>query len=500
MTRRRMGLALALVVIVVLNRGGGGQAQQELLIRRGTIVNVDGRTEGDIRVRGEKIVEIGRNLTAGAGATELDARGMLVLPGGIDPHVHLNAEMPSPPRPGATVDDYTSGSAAALAGGVTTISNMVSRQQNETVDAFMTRVSAQVEKSAIADMFLTFMVGNDPAWLTPEALSALASHGFTSSKTFMRIPAFDANVLGFMEMFYRAGPAGVLSMIHCEDNAMLTATINKMTAEGHGALKYYAESRPVATEVAATQRAVEIAEVTGSPVYIVHLSAERALRVAEEAQARGLPVYVETRPIYLTLTSDVYKRPDVGLYIGEPPMREKHDVDYLWAGIVKGSVQVVATDHSGYTKEQKLDPSQTIANKKAGMNHLQVYRPMLFSDGVKKGRITLEQFIAVTSTNPAKIFGMYPRKGAVKVGSDADIVIWDPNLKKTIRDEDELSNAHYSLFSGTEVTGWPKVTIRRGEIVYQNGKMIGRPGTGHLISRGKFQSPTPTVSSTKAAR
>jgi dihydropyrimidinase len=309
MTRRRLGLAFLLVgFVILLNRGGQGQGQQELLIRRATIVNVEGRTEGDIRVRGEKIVEIGRNLAAGAGATELEARGMLVLPGGIDPHVHLNAENSPTPRPGATVDDYTSGSAAAIAGGVTTISNMVSKQPTETVDAFVARASAQVEKAAIADMMLTFMVGNDPAWLTPEALNTLASHGFTSSKTFMRIPAFDANVLGFMEMFYRSGPTGVLSMIHCEDNAMLTATINKMMAEGRGGLRYYAESRPVATEVAATQRATQIAEVTGAPVYIVHLSAERALRVAEDAQARGLPVYVETRPIYLQLTSEVYAR------------------------------------------------------------------------------------------------------------------------------------------------------------------------------------------------
>src|SRR5262245_18603211 len=190
MTRRRMGLAFALAGLVVLfNRGGQGQTQQELLVRRATIVNVDGRTEGDIRVRGEKIAEIGRNLTAGPGATELDARGMLVLPGGIDPHVHLNGDTSEPPRPGAPVDDYTSGSAAAIAGGVTTISNMVSKQPNETVDAFITRVRGQVEKSAIADMMLTFMVGNDPAWLTPEALNTLATNGLTSSKTFMRIPA-----------------------------------------------------------------------------------------------------------------------------------------------------------------------------------------------------------------------------------------------------------------------------------------------------------------------
>jgi dihydropyrimidinase len=484
---RRLLLFAVFALFIALNLGGKAQAPQELLIRHASIVNADGRSEGDIRIRGEKIAEIGRNLTPGAGATEIDASGMLVLPGGIDPHVHLSAQLTADMRPGATVDDYTSGSAAAIAGGVTTITNFVSKRPDEPVDGFLKRVTAEVEKSAIADMMLHVMVGNDPSWMTPEVLDTLAKAGFTSTKTFMRVPAFDANVIGFMELFYRSGPAGMLSMIHCEDNAMLTATINKMMAEGRGNLHNYAESRPVATEEAATARAVEIAEVTGSPVYIVHLSAERALRVAEEAQARGLPVYVETRPMYLHLTREVYARPDVGLYIGEPPLRDKSDVEYLWKGIVKGSVHVVATDHSGFTREAKLDPTQTVSNKRAGMNNLQVYRPMLFSEGVKKGRISVQQFVAVTSTNEAKIFGMYPRKGTIQVGSDADIVVWDPNLRHTIRDDDELSNTKYSVFAGTEVTGWPKITIRRGEIVFQNGKMIGHAGTGKLIPQAKWQ-------------
>jgi len=193
--------------------------------------------------------------------------------------------------------------------------------------------------------------------------------------------------------------------------------------------------------------------------------------------------------MYLHLTQDVYQRPDAGLYLGGPPLREKWDQDMLWEGIAKGTVHTIGTDHTGYSKEAKLDPTQTMANKRMGLSNLQEYMPMLYSDGVVKGRITLEQFVAVTSTNAAKLFGMYPRKGTIQVGSDADIVIWDPSLKKTIRDQDTLSNAKYSTYAGWEITGFPRTTIRRGEIVYDNGKVIGKAGTGKFIPGARFHRP-----------
>jgi dihydropyrimidinase len=205
--------------------------------------------------------------------------------------------------------------------------------------------------------------------------------------------------------------------------------------------------------------------------------------------ARGLPIYVETRPLYLHFTEEVYLKPDVGLYIGEPPMRETSDVDALWDGVSKGTVHVVSTDHSGFAKETKLNPAQTIADKRAGMNLLQNYRSVLYSEGVAKGRITVEQFVEVSSTNPAKLFGLYPRKGTIAVGSDADIVIWDPVLKKTAKDADELSNAKYTIFNGWELTGWPVTTIRRGEVVWENGKMLAKPGSGKFIPGDRFTRP-----------
>lgn len=457
------------------------QQPAELIIRSGLLVTAVGRTEGDVRIRNGTIAEIGRNLTAAAGAREIDAKGLLVLPGGIDPHVHLGGA----PRAGA--DDYTTGSRAALAGGLTTIANFVNQAAGEDLGTTLENASALVRKQAIADVIL-HVTANDPALATPATLATLADRGYTL-KIFLSRPGFDQNAADFLKVIRAAGAAGLLTMLHCEDAAILTTTAERMMAEGRSAIRYFAESRPVVAEEVATQRAMAMSEATGAPIYIVHLSSERALRVVEAAQARGLPVYVESRILYLHLTKERFEEPDGNIYTGFPPLREKRDVDALWDGIAKGTVHVIATDHVSYTREEKMDPAVNIVNARPAGNYLQVNLPLLYSEGVRKGRITLEKMVAVTSTNPAKLFGLYPRKGTIGVGSDADLVIWDPNLKRTIRDEDQLSNAKFSIFAGWDVTGWPVVTIRRGEIVYQNGKITGLPGSGQVAPRHRWQKP-----------
>lgn len=331
---------------------------------------------------------------------------------------------------------------------------------------------------------------SDPSAATADTLRALTSAGQTTIKVFMVQPSFDQNVPGFIATMHAARAAGVLMMMHCEDAAIIQTTAERMMAEGRGSLEYFADARPVAAEVAATQRVVAMVEATGTPIYIVHLSSERALRVAEDAQRRGLPVYVETRPIYLHLTRERFEGPTPGLYIGQPPLREQTDLDALWGGIASGSIHAVGTDHVAYTREEKLDPSQTVAQHRAGMSNLQVMLPMIYSEGVRRGRITLERFVEVTSTNAAKLFGLYPRKGTIAVGSDADLVVWDPEETPTIRDEDMFSGSGYSAHAGTVVTGWPTMTIRRGEVVYRDGEVPGAAGTGELLRRQRWQEPT----------
>jgi dihydropyrimidinase len=466
------------------------QQQPELIIRNGLIVTAEGRALGDIRVRGEQIAEIGTSLAAGPDAREIDARGMILMPGAVDTHTHLNAEMPDPPRPNGNTDDYVSGSAAAFAGGATTLSNFLPMLDNENADAYAARIKGAIHKSAMADFFIHVNMGNDPSKFTPALYSALAAKGFVSTgEDFLARVSFDQNALAWFKSFRDAGPAGFLSMLHAEDASIMAEAQERLMATGRGSIHNFSQSAPVVAEVVAVQRAVAIAEATGTPIYILHTSSGRALQVAEEAMRRGLPVFVETRPMYLHLTAEVYQRPDAGLYLGGPPLRDKWDQDRIWEGIAKGTVHTIGTDHSGYSKAAKLDPTQTLANKRMGLANLQEYLPMMFSEGVVKERITLEQFVAVTSTNAAKLFGLYPRKGTIQVGSDADIVIWDPALRKKIRDEDMLSNAKYSTYAGWDVTGWPKTTIRRGEVVFDNAKVVAKPGSGKFIPGQPFERP-----------
>jgi dihydropyrimidinase len=466
------------------------QAPPELLIRRASIVNADGRTEGDIRIRGEKIAEIGRNLTAGAGAREIDAGGLVVLPGGIDPHVH----------PG---QNFTTESAAALAGGTTTISTMVTAGNvgfgggraagsppppnpfaDEDLAGTIRRTDEKIKKEAMADFILHVTV-NDPAKRLNQ-LEGLVKIGQPSIKIFMNRAGFVENERAYIALIRKAGEVGVLPLIHCEDDSLINDIGEQFIAQGKGDIRNVPQARPVLTEEVATARCVAFSESTGAPVYIVHISSERALRAAELGRAKGLPIFTEVRWIYLFLTDEIYKRPDFQLYIGQPPYRKQTDVDYLWKGVANHTVDVVDTDHNTFTKEQKMEP-QTVLNHRAGMNGLQDYLPVLWDTGVRSKKITAETFVAITSANPAKVMGIYPQKGRIAVGSDADLAIWDPNETRTIRDQDELSIAKHSFIAGRSVTGWPRITVRRGEVVWENRQIKSQPGSGRLIPRHKME-------------
>jgi dihydropyrimidinase len=489
-TRRLRRVLRWIFLPVLCALGAGVVAQQqpaELIVRNGVVVTATGRTEADVRIRNGSVAEIGRNLTAAAGARVIDAKGMLVLPGGIDPHVHLTPVRTATTLKGA--DDYTSGSRAALAGGVTTIANFITRAPGQDLGATMDAATAVVKQQAIADVIL-HVIANDPGQWTPADVKMLFDRHF-DLKIFLSRPGFDQNAAAYMKLIRAAGAAGVLTMLHCEDAGILTTTQERMMAEGHGALKgqNFALSRPVAAEEVATERAVGISEATGAPIYIVHISSERAMRAAEAGRARGLPIFTEVRFLYLHLTKERFDQPDGAIYTGDPPLREKTDANYLWSAIAKGAGDVVDTDHVGFTREDKLDPSLDIINHRPAGNYLQVDLPLLYSEGVLKKRITLERMVALTSTDPAKLFGLYPRKGTIAVGSDGDVVIWDPNLKRTIRNEDQLANAKFSIFAGWEVTGWPIVTIRRGEVVYQGSQILAVAGSGRLAPRAHWQKP-----------
>jgi dihydropyrimidinase len=274
------------------------------------------------------------------------------------------------------------------------------------------------------------------------------------------------------------------TVLHCEDARTLSEAALRLKSEGKTSLRHFPESRPVEAEARAVERAVGIAEATGAPIYIVHLSSKAALEAANAGRQRGVPIAVETRPLYLHFTDERFDGPEGPLFVGQPPLRKPADLEALWSGLAEGGVDTVASDHAPWTREQKLDPSLDIEKLRPGVANLQCMLPVLFSEGVGRRHLPLERFVALTSTNAARLFGLYPTKGAIAPGSDADLVLWDPAETREIDRGSLLSKAGFSLFEGFRVTGWPKVVIRRGEVVYRDGAVQAERGSGRIAVRG----------------
>jgi dihydropyrimidinase len=453
----------------------------DLVIRNGSLV--DGLV-ADIGIAGGRIVQVGGEIQA---AAEIDASGKLVLPGGVDAHVHLSS------GPGEThgprwVDDFQSGSAAALAGGITTVGNMTFSASGESPLGALRREVAVAEVQAIADVFL-HPVLDEPNERTLDDIPHLLENGCSSIKIFLSNPRFDRHVDGYLEAIRRAGASGLISMLHCEDASLISLATRLVVAAGHSSLRYFPASRPVVAEVVATQRAIAIAELTGAPVYVVHLSSGRALEACLDARSRGVPVFVETRPLYLHLTESVFDEPECGRFVGQPPLRSASDVAALWAGLASGAIDTVCTDHAPWSLQAKLDPELSVERLRPGVENLQLLLPMLYSEGVRAGRISLQRMVELSSTNAARLFGLYPRKGTLAVGADADLVVFDPNLQRTVTASMLFSNADYSVYEGRQVTGWPLLTLRRGEVVFRDGQVPGQPGSGRVLACGPAGRP-----------
>jgi len=454
----------------------------DLVIRGGTVVTADGRAITDVGVRGETIAQVGGPMR---GRRELDARDRLVLPGGIDPHVHLTCSDATEGDPG-WVDDFHSGSEAALAGGVTTLGNMSFVLPSETMTHRMDADGALVRQQSIADVML------HPVMLSPmgaavDEVGTLPERGVTSLKFFMSFPTFEAFAGQFALAMRAAGQAGAITMIHCEDLATIECCSTLIGRKAHQHLADFAETRPVLAELTATQRAIALCELTGAPTYIVHLSSARALQSCAEARARGLPLFVETRPLYLHLTRECYDREDGALFVAQPPLRDDVDREALWRGLADGTIDTMGSDHAPWTEAMKRSQHLDLWNMRPGVADLETMLPLLLTEGVLGGRLSLERFVAVTATNAARLFGLYPRKGTIAPGSDADLVIWDTHEPRPLRGSDMHSRAGYTVYEGRPSRASVHTTIRRGEIVFEDGKVVGRPGSGTVLARGKTQ-------------
>jgi dihydropyrimidinase len=462
------------------------------LVIRGATVVTPGHTEtADIGISDGRIAQLGGPM---AGTGELAAGGLLALPGGIDAHTHLvHAGLSDRLDFPIWVDDFWSGSRAAIAGGITTIANMTypmpdDEGTEETPGAAIARELAGAAPEAAADWFL-HPVLTDPAALPPGEIAALAAGGHPGIKIFLSDPDVAADEAALLATASAAQAAGSVVLLHCEDGAMLRQAGKQLIAAGRGAVANFPEARPVAAEVASVDQAIGIARRTGARVYIVHLSSAAALDRCRQARAAGLPVYVETRPLYLHLTGERFAEPDAAKYVGAPPLREASDREALWAGLAAGDIDTVCSDHAPWTLEHKLDPALNAVTARQGVADLETLMPMLYSEGVRPGRISLDQFVDVTSANAARIFGLYPRKGAIAVGSDADIALWDPGHRRTIDGAHMQSRSGYSVYDGWQVQGWPRFVLRRGQLVLADGQLTARPGDGQWLRRGATPAP-----------
>jgi dihydropyrimidinase len=457
----------------------------DTLIRNGTIVTATDTYAADIGINGGKISAIAAQLPTENAGRVIDAAGRLVMPGGIDVHTHLDM-----PFGGTTsADDFETGTIAAAFGGTTTLIDFAIQYKGQTLrHAFDTWMKKAHDKAVTDYAFHCIITDLGAAQL--EEMGQLIREGVTSFKLFMAYPGVfmldDATI--FRAMSQAAKHAGFICM-HAENGGAIDVIVQKALAEGKRAPKYHALTRPTTAEAEATSRAIALAEMAGAPVYIVHLSCNEALEKVREARDRGLPVYAETCPQYLYLSLENFDVPgfEGAKYVFTPPLREKWHQEKLWQGLALDTLQVVSTDHCPFCfKEQKelgKDDFTKIPNGGPGIEHR---LSLIYTGGVHAKRFSANRFVELVSTAPAKLFGLYPRKGTIAVGSDADLVIFDPNEQQVISAKTHHMRVDYSMFEGIQITGVPKTVLSRGRAVIDSGKFVGRPGSGQFVRRQTY--------------
>jgi len=452
-----------------------------ILIKNGRIITADADYTADIFIEGETISTIGKNLDVKAD-TVIDAAGKLVMPGGIDPHVHLDM-----PFMGTySSDSYETGTRAALHGGTTMVIDFILQTQGKSLQHALDDWKSRSDNNCVGDYSFHMAVTDFNDDTKKEIKTFIEQYGITSFKTFMAYKGAlmidDRQMIGLMEEVKKNG--GMIN-VHATNGDMIDYLVQKHRNEGKLSPLYHYLSQPEVTEAEAAERFVDMANYTGCPGYIVHLTCEGALNAVRNATRRNQNMFVETCIQYLIIDASLYEREDGAKWVMSPPLREKKDQATLWAGINQGLVQVVATDHCPFMWEQKLMGKDDFSKIPNGHPAIENRMELLFSEGVSKGKITLNKFVEVSSTNAAKIFGMFPRKGTIAVGSDADIVIIDPNEQHTLSAKTHHMNVDYSGYEGWECTGKVKTVLLRGAVAVDNDECKLQKGYGKFIKRNK---------------
>ena len=451
------------------------------LITNGTIVTAVDQYEGDVLVEDERIAAIGTRLDIRADKS-IDATGKYVLPGGVDVHTHLDM-----PFGGTTsADDFHSGTVAAAFGGTTSIVDFAIQYKGQTLHHAWETWMRKAESKAVID-YGFHMIMTDLNDQTEQEMDALVCQGVTSFKLFMAYRGvFMLDDGSIFKALLRTGKNGGMICMHAENGDVIDVLVQRALRAGQTAPKYHALTRPARAEAEATHRAIALAEIADVPVYIVHLSAAEALEMVAEARDRGLPAYAETCPQYLFLSDDNYEEPDFGgaKYVMSPPLREKAKQAQLWQGLAFNDLQCISTDHCPFCmKEQKELGRGDFSKIPNGAPGIETRMSLVYDGGVREGRISLNRFVELISTSPAKIFGLFPRKGTIAPGSDADIVIFDPNRTVTLAAKTLHMKVDYNPYEGRRVTGAADTVLSRGRVVIENGQFAGRAGQGSFLKR-----------------
>ena len=455
-----------------------------ILIKNGRIITATDDYVADIFIEGEIVSTIGKNLNVQADK-EIDAAGKLVMPGGIDPHVHLDM-----PFMGTySSDNYETGTRAALFGGTTTVIDFILQTQGKSLQSALQEWKGRSDNNAVGDYSFHMAVTDFNEDTKKEIQHFIEVEGITSFKTFMAYKGAlmidDRQMVGLMQEVKKHG--GLIN-VHATNGDMIDFLIAKHKSEGKLSPLYHYLSQPEVTEAEASSRFADLADYTGCPGYIVHLTCEGALNAVRFATRRNQHVFVETCIQYLILDASLYEQNFEGAkWVMSPPLREKKDQETLWAGLNQGLVNVVATDHCPFMWEQKLMGKDDFSKIPNGHPAIENRMELLFSEGVNKGKITLNKYVEVASTNAAKIFGMFPKKGTIAIGSDADIIIFDPNEKHTLSAKTHHMNVDYSGYEGWEVKGKVKTVLLRGQVVIDNNECKVSKGYGQFIKRNKVE-------------